>query len=390
MSYILSQICHFVYIFMYIQWSKLKAYNYICLVSSIADHIFVNEIKTEKLDFYLANGFFRNANMLFRSQILPVEGQLNNVINIRLPLANHQFNKRHRKLCRQNEACFTIVFKDSITITPAKEQLFKNHSNRFKGFMYRNLKQLLYGDLNMMVFDSKEINIYAGNKLVAFSFFDIGKKSIASILGVFDQEYEKYSLGTYSMLLEIKWAQDNGFEYYYPGYILDKSKDFDYKLRLGNMEFKLGEDQWDDIQKIDKNKFAGTALENELNKLQIFLKSKKIKFTRYLYPYYSLGHVDLEELPLFVKSPLHIYLPMKLRTRNRIIVEYDMEKNFWVISMVKKNNLYNNYIKQNQITTIKKIKSEYLYVLEYVYVYTTTNMIDIPYYIDQILDNAMG
>ncbi len=156
------------------------------------------------------------------------------------------------------------------------------------------------------------------------------------------------------------------------------------------MEFKLGEDQWDDIQKIDKNKFAGTALENELNKLQIFLKSKKIKFTRYLYPYYSLGHVDLEELPLFVKSPLHIYLPMKLRSRNRIIVEYDMEKKLWVISMVKKNNLYNNYIKQNQITTIKKIKSEYLYVLEYVYVYTTTNMIDIPYYIDQILDNAMG
>ncbi len=76
-----------------------------------------------------------------------------------------------------------------------------------------------------------------GKQHVASSFFHIGQKSMAGNYGLFDPEHAERSLGTFTMLLEIMYAQQLGLEYYYPGFVYDVPSEFDYKLNFNNMEY---------------------------------------------------------------------------------------------------------------------------------------------------------
>ena len=58
---------------------------------------------------------------------------------------------------------------------------------------------------------------------------------MASLLGLYDHDYTKFSLDTYTMLKEAEYGRRTG-PVVLPGYILDKRSDFDYKLKLGPME----------------------------------------------------------------------------------------------------------------------------------------------------------
>ena len=94
--------------------------------------------------------------------------------------------------------------------------------------------------------------------------------SLASLLAAFHPDYSAYSLGTYTLLREIAFAQETGRSFFYPGYILDRTPLFDYKLRLGSMEF-LGRDRvWHPyglFRKInDKNKIVSSHISQNSEK----------------------------------------------------------------------------------------------------------------------------
>ena len=86
------------------------------------------------------------------------------------------------------------------------------------------LSQFFYNNSIKSIFDTYEVAVYDGSKLIGLSYFDFGQKSVASLLSVYDvtDEYKKYSLGVYTMLLEVVYAQEQDKTYYYPGYVLDK------------------------------------------------------------------------------------------------------------------------------------------------------------------------
>ena len=49
-------------------------------------------------------------------------------------------------------------------------------------------------------------------------------------MNFYDPNYRKYSLGKYLMLLKINYAQQQQYDYYYPGYVVSYYPKFDYKL----------------------------------------------------------------------------------------------------------------------------------------------------------------
>lgn len=73
------------------------------------------------------------------------------------------------------------------------------------------------------------------------SYFDVGRESLASLLGLYDPAYARFGLGIYTMLEEIEFARARELRFFYPGYVVPGLRSFEYKLELGPVQV-LGED----------------------------------------------------------------------------------------------------------------------------------------------------
>jgi arginyl-tRNA--protein-N-Asp/Glu arginylyltransferase len=332
----------------------------------IADYVFMFKLSPKKLDRLLSMGYFRNANIMFQSQVICIEGVLDDVYNVRLDLTEHSFSKSIRKIARKNEPRFQYIIR-KVVLDEDKERLFAAHKSRFKGILYKSLEQLLFGDSPIRLFDTYEISIYDEGRLVAFSFFDVGKDSIASILGVFDAEYSAYSLGIYTMYLEVCWAKERECQYYYPGYILRHNKLFDYKLRVGNFEFfNWNTSNWEKKEDILSFTTLGEKLSIELSYLQKLLDNVGIKNQLKIYPYFSLGYISDSNFQFYVKSPIHIYLPNISTDQKKIFLEYDIIDKKFVLATVRENEVYQQYFLDQLPKTKPKLEIEWECVFEYI------------------------
>jgi leucyl-tRNA---protein transferase len=67
------------------------------------------------------------------------------------------------------------------------------------------------------------------DRLVAVSILDVCRTSISSVYHFFDPAEHKRSLGVFSVLAEIAWAQQLGIPYYYLGYWVEGAPTMHYK-----------------------------------------------------------------------------------------------------------------------------------------------------------------
>ncbi len=287
-------------------------------------------LSPEDLDSYLSEGWFRNSILLHNSRVICLEGDVHSILNIRLPLDDHQFNKRLRKVWRQNHQRFRIQIQP-VKLNQRKEQLYQQHTKRFKGFLFESLDQFLYAYGGSSVFKTYEVGIFDGDHLVAYSLFDIGSNSIASLLGVFDKGYSKYSLGMYTMMVEIEFAKSNLKSFYYPGYILDNTPNFDYKLRVGNMEYLLPSGIWGAKDSLSLSELPAQIIKSKMDACSEWLKNKEIAFTDLLNPYYTMGYIDPFQHELCKATRLILIE----KGDKRVVIEYFFEEETYQLSAVK-------------------------------------------------------
>lgn len=242
----------------------------------------------QRLDRYLAGGWFRSSNGLFRNRLLCLEGKLCTVVNIRLPLKNHTFSASHKRLLKKTEH-FTVEIAP-LSICPQMDVLYDLTKKRFKGFVFPELHSFLFDYLDRNVFSSWHVKIYDGKRLIAASVFDFGKTSVMSVLGMYDPEYRRVSPGILTMLHEIKWAKEQNYKLYYPGYVLDEAATFDYKLSLGEYTFMNASKRWTkDYDKV-VTESPVHGINQGSNELERALLELKIPHQRLLYKLFSLGY----------------------------------------------------------------------------------------------------
>ena len=272
--------------------------------SSIFECFRPPSITSTQLDRWLAGGWFRNGQQLFRTQLLLMNGELYTTINIRLPIKTHTFPKRLSKILRRNAQFFRHEVRPANFYSEDKQHLFDQHRNRFKGTSVRELWQHFSTD-GINSYDTYELCIYNEERLVAVSFFDVGEKGLASIMGLFDQDFSKYSLGLYTMMLEVELGKEFGASYYYPGYVLDRTSSFDYKLRLGNYQrYDWNTKRWCRFEKSWQPTLA-TQVQTQLNKLNEALEEAKIGFSAKWYQYYLWQYYpDYIGIPTLLNSPM--------------------------------------------------------------------------------------
>lgn len=253
-------------------------------------HFPSSEITSKKFDKFLATGYFRTANYLLRTRVLYYDNEILNTLHIRVLLDNHLLSKSLQKLLKKNNAFFSSSIQP-FKITIEKENLYKQHKNRFSGNASPSLASYLFDNFNQKIFNTFEINIYQNNQLVAYSIFDIGINSMASILCVFDNKYAKFSLGIYTMLLEIEYAKKSTFKYYYPGYVAYEASKFNYKLRISDhFEFyDWFSKRWLDFNKRDKKSRVNNLFTQKLEIAKGWLNSFNIKYIELFYPYFYMG-----------------------------------------------------------------------------------------------------
>lgn len=258
----------------------------------------------EELDNYLSQGWYRMGQSIFTTHYLCFGKKFYSALWIRLNLKNHRYRKGQRKLMRKNNARFHIKYAP-FHLTKEKEQLYWRYKKKFKGYLAGSLEESLLDGEEFSVYKTYEAQIYDGNKLIGLSFFDLGKNSAASIIGIYDPMYHSYSLGYYSMLLEMEYCIENGIDFYYPGYVVPGYDRFDYKQRIGEVEvYKMKNWEWVAYDQSEQPPVA--KMETQLHKLAQLLDKNEIKNHFYYYPLFEANlfgfwNTQYLDFPLFLQ-----------------------------------------------------------------------------------------
>ena len=123
--------------------------------------------------------------MLYKMDLLCVDADVFSVVNIRLGLDQYSIKKRHRKIKSRVENRFTITCGE-VTLRDEHQRLYEQHKSRFKGFIHATLDEYLHAGFHSTVFDTMQICVFDGDQLIAASYFDLGERSMASLIGMYD------------------------------------------------------------------------------------------------------------------------------------------------------------------------------------------------------------
>lgn len=292
------------------------------------------------LDDYLAKGWYRMGQSIFTTKLLCLEGEMYSTVWIRLDLRNYTFRKSLRKLYKKNSQRFRIESGD-FKLDEETEALFQKHRVRFEGFVSPSLRESLLDSQNGNIFNTKEFKIYDGDQLIAASFFDLGKNSVASIMGLFDPDYEKHSLGFFTMLLEIQYCQKQDLDFYYPGYVVPRYPNFDYKLRIGDTEYyDLQKSAWLPLDILNKGELPAEKMYLKLKEVYQKISDKGIEPVLWTYPFYDKMITGIEDYS-FLQTPL--FLLCKKRGSQYFVVAYDYQTQlfkFGVYEVFEELNYY--------------------------------------------------
>jgi arginine-tRNA-protein transferase len=236
-----------------------------------------DQVAPSELDDYLEAGWRCAGQAIYTAHFMrfpaTVEGRIYSTLPTRLPLKGYTFKKRLRKLWRRVHRTFRVETGQPFVYDSAAQQVHQRYEAAFsdRGLADEDVYQ--EQPSGPFTFDTRSIRIYDGDQLVAFSVFNLGQRSIYSSQGIYDPDYARHSLGFFSMLAEINYGVEEGLSYYYPGYVVPGYDEFDYKLRVGDMEYyDLSSDTWHPYKALKPEQvpinrmWAGlSALQEELN-----------------------------------------------------------------------------------------------------------------------------
>ena len=295
---------------------------------------FPNSITGEELDAYLEKGWYRMGLSIFTCHFLFFNDSLFSPIWLRLPLEGLVFRKSLQKIIRQNRQRFRTTVKHAV-IDDEKEALFQRYRAGFKGILSATIQDSILDGQPNTIFDTFEVCVYDGEKLVGLSFFDLGNSSLASIKGVYDPDYARYSLGIYTMIEEIQFGLDLGFQFYYPGYIVPGYARFDYKLRIGASDdlqfFDLKTQGWQPMSRFTVQNIPVGVLSGKLDEVGRALLEAGITVQMLYYPAYEANNFMYENERL-LESPLFLTLFNNVFPRPRFIIYYDLWREKYVFT----------------------------------------------------------
>jgi len=295
-------------------------------------------ISPELLDRRLAAGWFRVGPLLMRADVMPIEDEIRGLLHIRLPLDRPTKSRSLRRLLRRNREQLRCEIGPP-QIDAASRRLYEVTKPRFTGFVCSELHHLVYGEPLVDV-ERLACRVLDGDRLVAVSYFDVGETAIASQLALHDPEYARYGLGFYTMLEEIEYARASGRRFFYPGYVVPGMGSFDYKLRIGDVQYLDAAGRWRRRARPPVRMRSAERQRRRVAALGRALAQAGVPHGLRFYPGFWMGRVP------GIPSPAGGYLRHEVHFRcgfdagdgdagdenDRLVVEYDAQDDLFVMS----------------------------------------------------------
>jgi len=297
------------------------------------DNIAFHNYAPKLMDKLLSLGYFRSGKSMFHSPVTFIDGIANSTIRTRQTLAIHQLSKSSRKLLAKNNRIFTHKLVPLDLDKEILELYDVYRTECFKGELNGELSEWLDGSLENELYNTQICKIYFEDKLVAASFVDLGLESMASIMGIYHPDFSKYSMGIYSMLVEVEYGKKMDLIYYYPGYILSASPRFEYKKKVGNLEYKSFDSrEWKALETLEMESFFVEKTQQRLSEVKSCLEEFKIESEIFSYPLFTWSTYPVDASLL--EQYFFLRISVDLFDTLHIIVVYDILRNGYKINLV--------------------------------------------------------
>ncbi len=297
-----------------------------------ANSLYYETIKGEMLDDFLAHGWYRMGPGIFTCHYIFYQEELFSTIWLRTNLKDYRLSKSLRKIDKKNKAVFTHYI-EHYAHSEELEELYRKYVATFKGKLPKSLGDYMSGSLESTVYDTRIVKVYHEDKLIACSIIDIGQDTLASIFGMYDPDYRSYSLGLYTMMLEVEICLNAEMPYYYMGYFVPGNPRFDYKLRVGQIEyFDMKTEKWLSYTEFEKSQ---TPIEISRKKLNLLIETLEPTLSLTLNQNAYIDANIIEYFPLwYLEYPLIILikgLKYPLEEGQVIITVFDIRKESYLL-----------------------------------------------------------
>lgn len=204
----------------------------------------LNHAPPALMDELWASGWRHFGTGFFRYSLMPADdGGVQIIQPLRLSLSDFRPNKDQRRVIRRNQDA-------EVRVLPAKmdeerEALFHLHRSRFTTNVPESLTDFIGStEPDRIPCECVSVEVRIGGKLAAVSYLDVGDRAVSSVYAVFDPMHGKRSLGTLTLLEEIRWARQQGKCWLYPGYATEQPSAYDYKKSFRPMEYFDWKGNW--------------------------------------------------------------------------------------------------------------------------------------------------
>jgi leucyl-tRNA---protein transferase len=306
----------------------------------------LDSIKGEDLDKMLEFGMFRNGKKIFTTNFLQFNNKVYSALWLRVVLSEFKLTPKQKEMIKRNKS-FEVRY-GKLKITEEKERLYEAYRSNtaFKGNI--TLEGLLNDHSYNNVYDSREITIYDNGKLIGCGVYDIGESSSAGIVSFFDNEYKKYSIGKYLILLKILDAKKSGFKFFYPGYFAPGYSMFDYKLDFAkncteylNVKYNI----WlNTLNELDYNDLPIDRMRSKLSLLKVYLD--KIGISNELLFYYFFDSNIYVNFGSYEPLTAPYIIMFKDKHLHNFVVAFDLYKSSFVFFEIHRfeHNMVLNHI----------------------------------------------
>jgi len=280
----------------------------------------------QELDAYLQQGWFRMGPRIFTTNFVHFKDQIYSTVWLRILLNEYTPDNTQIKLFKRNVSFRTTI--KPLEITEEKEELYARYKQSLPFQPSDSIHQLLMGrTISSSIYNTLEVNVHDGDKLIACGFFDLGETSAMGISSIYDPAYKKYSLGKYLIYSKIQYCQNLNLRYFYPGYFVPGYSFFDYKLTIGRsaLEFlQLSSQQWLRIEHFSDNTIPYTVMLNKLLHIQKILTAENRNTRIAKYEYFDANLIpDLRDAEL-LDFPVMLFGTTEPEENNNHIVVFDV------------------------------------------------------------------
>ena len=200
----------------------------------------IGKISLADADERLAHGYRRTGEFVYRTKCPTCRA----CQALRVDCSNYKFSKNEKRILSRNSNLLEWR-TGPLVADEQRVELFNLHRlarGLAKVDKEIDLEEYIWGFVRSC-FDSFEITYWLAGRLVCLAVCDRGQTSISAVYTFFDPELARESLGTYSILNQIKYCQEMQLQHLYLGYYVEECRHMVYKQRFLPQE-RLIDNRW--------------------------------------------------------------------------------------------------------------------------------------------------